>query len=93
MLAVGKRSVLVGFENNYPKGIGYCYNFIFSNGTRSYQHDRNIPYYNHFIPKDAVNRIRQVTIYYVDCIRGFSFSDKDGALIYKIGDVCSSWTG
>ncbi len=37
------------------------------------------------IPADAINKIRSVTIYYYSCIRGFSFFDKDGALLWKIG--------
>ncbi len=37
------------------------------------------------IPADALNRIRSVTILYTACIEGFSFFDKDGALLYKIG--------
>ena len=36
---------------------------------------------------DALNKIGSVTIhYYINhCIFGFSFFDKDGALLYKIG--------
>ncbi len=37
------------------------------------------------IPADALNKIRSVTIYYYTCITGFSFFDKDGALLWKIG--------
>jgi hypothetical protein len=38
------------------------------------------------IPKDAINKIRSVTIHYPDYwIGGFSFFDKDGALLWKIG--------
>ncbi len=37
------------------------------------------------IPKDALNKIRSVTIHYGGCIRGFSFFDKDGALLWEIG--------
>jgi hypothetical protein len=41
------------------------------------------------IPKDALNRIRSVTIHYEKkcCIFGFSFFDKDGALLWKIGNI------
>ena len=41
------------------------------------------------IPADALKKIRSVTIhhYYTGCIYGFSFFDKDGALLYKIGDI------
>ncbi len=41
------------------------------------------------MPADAINKIRSVTIDYLSntCIRGFSFFDKDGALLWKIGDT------
>ncbi len=39
------------------------------------------------IPASALNKIRSVNIYYWpnDSIFGFSFFDKDGAILYKIG--------
>ncbi len=38
------------------------------------------------IPIDALNKIRRVTIYDNACwIGGFSFFDKDGALLWEIG--------
>ncbi len=37
------------------------------------------------IQKDALNKIRSVTIHYDGYIKGFSFFDKDGAILYKIG--------
>ncbi len=39
------------------------------------------------IPADALNMIREVTIYYLGCIGGFEFFDNDGALLWKIGDT------
>jgi hypothetical protein len=39
------------------------------------------------IPADAHNKIRSVTIHYLNCIGGFSFFDKDGALLWKIGET------
>ncbi len=43
------------------------------------------------IPDNAINRIRSVIIYHDDyCIGGFSFFDKDGALLWKIG-LTESW--
>ncbi len=39
----------------------------------------------------ALNKIRSVTIHYDnECIFGFSFFDKDGALLWKIGKT-TSW--
>ncbi len=37
------------------------------------------------IPTDALNKIRSVTIHYYGHIKGFSFFDKDGSLLWKIG--------
>ena len=39
------------------------------------------------IPVDALNKIRSVNIHYFHTVRigGFSFFDKDGALLWKIG--------
>ena len=38
------------------------------------------------IPADALKMIRSVYIHYLlDCIFGFSFFDKDGALLWEIG--------
>ena len=43
-------------------------------------------------PEDALKKMRSVDIHY-NCgdyyIRGFSFFDKDGALLWKIGDTWS----
>jgi hypothetical protein len=77
---------LIGFENNRADGSGNRFNFILSNGTRSTQRDEHAPTeYEHFIPADAINKIRAVTIHYHVSITGFTFSDKDGALLWKIG--------
>ena len=79
---------LVGFESNMKDGCDSShFNFILSNGTRSTQRDKRYPTdHTHMIPKDAIKKIRSVTIhYYNDGIYGFSFLDKDGALLYKIG--------
>ena len=37
------------------------------------------------IPKDALHKIRSVTIPNDNAIFGFSFFDKDGALLWEIG--------
>ncbi len=45
------------------------------------------------MPADALNKIRSVNIHYNDhTIRGFSFFDKDGALLWEIGNTYS-WPG
>ncbi len=67
------------------------FNFILSNGYRSTQRDEDDPTdYTHMIPKYALNKIGSVTIHYNRCICGFSFFDKDGALLWKIGNT-GSW--
>ncbi len=37
------------------------------------------------MPEDALKKIRSVRIDYNDIIYGFSFFDKDGALLWEIG--------
>ncbi len=68
---------LIGFENNKKDGTGAYFNWILSNGARSTQRDKGITYYDHMIPKDTLKKIKSVTIYYLNCIAGFSFFDKD----------------
>ncbi len=59
-----------------------------SNGTRSTQRDEGITYYDHMLPAEALNKIRSVTVHSTyGHIRGFSFFDKDGALLWWIGDT------
>ncbi len=46
------------------------------------------------IPVDAIKKIRRFDIHYDDhhgYITGFSFFDKDGALLWKIGYTIYSW--
>ena len=84
---------LAGFEKQFKDS--YChFNFILSNGDRSTQRDEKYPFdHTHMIPADALKRLRSVTIHYFsdDWIRGFSFFDKDGALLWKIG--ATVWSG
>ena len=59
-----------------------------SNGTRSTQRDRKYPTnHTHTIPEVAIKKIGRVNINYWpnNCILGFSFFDKDGALLWEIG--------
>ena len=84
----GVLHTLAGFKNNQGfDGTGSRFNFILDNGTRSTQYDEDFPIdFTHMIPKDALKRLRSVTIYYNEnAIMGFSFFDKDGALLWKIG--------
>ncbi len=74
---------LVGFENDGFFGYDLHFNFILSNGTRSTQRDEGLTYYDHFIPTDALNKIRSVYIFdWEGHIFGFKFFDKDGALLW-----------
>ena len=85
-------SALAGFENSEEYGGGVRFNFILSNGTRSTQRDADWPTkYTRMIPADVINKIRSVTVYHHDNrTYGFSFFDKDGRLLWKIGFTHSS---
>ena len=87
---------LTGFESYDKDGYRCNMNFVLSNGDRSKQRDASYPTdYTYMIPKDALNRIRSVDIHYdssFNCIKGFSFFDKDGALLWKIGRIESLFT-
>ncbi len=80
---------LVGFEDF--NGTGDLFNFILSNGTRSTQRDGVHTYYDIMLPADALNKIRSVIIHYYNIIKGFSFFDKDGAPLWKIGYYSDDW--
>ncbi len=82
---------LNGVENN-EDGYGVRFNWILSNGDRSTQRDKGKTYSDYMIPADALNKIRRVAIHYLpnECIRGFSFFDKDGALLWEHGWI-QSW--
>ncbi len=86
---------LLAFKKTKKNGkTGYS-NFILSNGTRSAQRDLSGPTtFDHMIPKDALEKIRLVTIYNNSySIVGFSFFDKDGALLWQHGlTICSGFT-
>ncbi len=76
-----------GFENNELEGTGFNFNWILSNGHRSQQRDANYPTkYTFMMPEGSHKMIRSVNIHYgAAYITGFSFFDKEGALLYKIG--------
>jgi hypothetical protein len=85
---MAKGIYLIGFENDEYDGTGYCFNWILSNGDRSAQRDgERETKYDHMIPADALNKIRSVNITNANHIDGFQFFDKDGALLYKIGNT------
>ncbi len=69
------------------------FSFILSNGDRSQQRDEHDPTsYTHMLPKGSHKMIRLVSIhnFYAEEICGFSFFDKEGALLWKIGITDSS---
>ncbi len=39
------------------------------------------------LPEGAHNMIRSVTIHHTNCIHGFSFLDKEGALLWEVGNT------
>ena len=77
---------LAGFGNDKQNGTGFVFKFILSNGKKSTLRD-NQTVYDHMIPKDALNKIRSINIYYSHRICGFSFFDKDKKLLWNIGDT------
>ncbi len=80
--------LLSGFENSDKDGTNFSMNFILSNGDRSKQRDDCHKTESHMMPAYALNKIRSVTIYYINrCILGFSFFDKDGKRLWKHGDT------
>ncbi len=59
-----------------------------SNGDRSTQSDEDCPTnYTHMFPEGSHTRIRSVSIHNNWCISGFRFIDKEGALLWKIGET------
>ncbi len=88
----GVLSPLAGFENDEPVGRGSKFNFILCNGNWSPQRDRNTDYYVHLMPAGCHNKIRSVSIHYFGCINGFSFFDKEGALLWEIGEADGLFT-
>jgi len=77
---------LAGFESAQKHGENNCFNFVLSNGSRSNYFKNESMKFTHLIPKDLINKIRAVTLHhYHDSIYGFSFSDKDGEVIWKHG--------
>ena len=86
---------LIGFGNDRQNGTGIHFNFILSNGNRSTQKDKGKTYYDNMIPADTLHKIRSVKIYYPiypdSCIYCFCFFDKDGALLWEIGDTTQKY--
>ncbi len=81
---------LTGFEYS-DRGGGM--NFILSNGQRTEQRDTWIDdYQDYMLPADSHERIRSVLIHHLSYhISGFSFFDKEGACLWKIGDTWPSF--
>ena len=64
-------------------------NFILSNGDTSQQKDEMYPTkHTHEMHPDALNKTRSVSVYFDECIWGFTFFDKDNKLLWEHG-----WTG
>jgi hypothetical protein len=62
---------------------------ILSNGDRSTKKDSSVKkFYDHMMPAGSHKKIRSVRINgYSGNIEGFMFFDKEGALLYKIGNT------
>ena len=92
MIESGLFRTLTGMETNSRNIVlGFCFNFIFSNGQLTQQRDEYKSYFNHIMPEDVPEKIKSVNIYYTGFINGFHFFDKDGVLIWQIGATGSDW--
>ncbi len=79
---------IVGFENNSKNGGGGRFNFITSNGERTTQtEDSYKTEFTHMMPPDSRNKIRSVAIHHFIGIEGFKFYDKEGVLLWQIGNT------
>ena len=83
----GEIPYLVGFENTQKDGKGFRFNFVFSNGERSWQRDEGKMYYTHLMTVEAQKKIKIVHVYHCDFICGFKFFDKEHLPIWEIGCV------
>jgi len=82
---------LAGFESDRENGDSPVFNFVMSNGDRSSKVKNSATTkYKIMIPDSVLKTMRAVTIEYstssfYDYILGFTFLDKDGSKIFKIG--------
>jgi len=87
---------LTGFESDNAKGDSAVFNFVFSNGDSSSKVKGSATTKNKIMIPDAVLKtMRGVTIQYsstsfYDYIIGFTFIDKDGSQIFKIGGLTTN---
>jgi hypothetical protein len=74
-------------NNKYVTGNGF--KFILSNEDRSNQRDKHTTYSDHMLPVSSHYKITSVRIHYhyPYNITGFKFLDKEGALLWKIGET------
>ena len=82
----GVLHTLIGFESN-KAGTDSRFNLILSNGDKTTHRD-GMSNFRHMVPAGSLKQIRSAKIYYNHYngyIRGFSFFDKDSALLWKIG--------
>ncbi len=84
---------IVGLENITAKWDGAIFNFIMSNGDRTAQrYARDPTNYSHTLFDGADKIMRSVDIHHFpEHITGFSFFDKDEALLWEIGLATESW--
>ena len=83
MIASGLFHTLTGMETNSKNIVlGFCFNFIFSNGQLTQQRDEYKSYFNHIMPEDVPEKIKSVNIYYTGFINGFHFFDKENVSSY-----------
>lgn len=87
---------LAGFESDRADGDSATFNFVMSNGDSSSKLKGSATTKNRIMLPDAVLKTyRAVTIEYststfYDFIIGFTFLDKDGSKIFKIGGLTTN---
>ena len=81
--------VLVGFQHYQNERGNTVLNVVLSNGKKKTRFKQGAEEFKsshpYMLPDDTHKAIRSVRIYFSDCIHGFSFLDKKGALIQNIG--------
>ncbi len=88
MFASGVLHYFAGVENWKEDGRGPSFNWILSNGARSTHKEKNWTYYTHMMPEGSHKMIRSVCTYSgYNFIQAFVFLDKEGALLWKVGET------
>lgn len=82
----GATPYLTGFELNLDASPYFSFNVIMSNGDRSRQRDKGKTFKDKTMSEGVHKKIRSVRVHYDHMgIRGFSFFDVAGVLMWEVG--------